>query len=78
LFVKSSQLADIHISAHPNAEKALKGLVGDDISGLDFFSLPIELGPEGVKDVHSLGKISDSEQELMKACVAELKGNIER
>lgn len=73
-----SSHADIHISAHPNAEKALKGLVGDETSGLDFFSLPIELGPDGVKDVHSLGQISDSEKELLKACVAELKGNIEK
>lgn len=74
-----TQSTDIHISAHPNAAKALSGLVGESsVEGLAFFSLPVELGPEGVKDVHSLGQTTDYEKKLLEACVSELKGNIEK
>jgi len=67
----------IHLSASPSAAKSLASLIGEGES-LEFFSLPVELGPDGVKEVHSLGQISDHEKELLKACVGELKGNIEK
>lgn len=70
-------ILDIHISASPNAEKALAGLIGSD-SGIEFFSLPVELGPDGVKDVHSLGQITDAEKKLFEAAVGELKGSISK
>ncbi|KAI9140330.1 malate dehydrogenase, NAD-dependent [Paraphysoderma sedebokerense] len=44
--------------------------------GLDFFASNVELGPEGVAKIHSLGKLSDHEQKLLKAAVPELKANI--
>ena len=68
---------DIHMSASPSAAKALAGLTSDS-EGLDFFSLPVELGPDGVKEVHGLGQITEHEKNLIKACVGELKGNIEK
>ena len=68
---------DIHISAHPSAAKALSGLT-KDTEGIEFFSLPVELGPDGVKDVHVLGQVTPHEQKLLAACVGELKGNIEK
>lgn len=71
-----STFVDIHLSASPNAPKALEGLVGKEAEGIDFFSLPVELGPDGVKDVHSLGSLTDYEKKLLSACVGELKGNI--
>lgn len=67
----------IHMSASPSAAKALAGLTSDS-EGLDFFSLPVELGPDGVKEVHGLGQITEHEKNLIKACVGELKGNIEK
>lgn len=68
---------DIHVSAHPNATKALSGLIGD-AAGIEFFSLPVELGPDGVKDVHSLGQVTDYEKKLLQTAANELKGNIEK
>ena len=50
--------------------------MGSEAEGIEFFSLPVELGPDGVKDVHSLGKVTEYEQKLLSACVGELKGNI--
>ncbi|KAL7750232.1 Malate dehydrogenase, cytoplasmic [Sorochytrium milnesiophthora] len=46
--------------------------------GLDFFSTNVELGPDGVKKIHPLGKVSDYESELLSKCVPELKKNIEK
>jgi len=68
----------IHLSASPNAKKALEGLVGSDTSGIEFFSLPVKLGKDGVEDVLSLGQVTEHEKELLKACVGELRGNIEK
>jgi malate dehydrogenase len=69
---------DIHLSASPNAKKALEGLVGSDTEGIEFFSLPVKLGKDGVEDVLSLGQVTEHEKELLKACVGELRGNIEK
>ena len=44
--------------------------------GVDYFSSNVELGPEGVKKIHSVGTISAYERELLTACLADLKGNI--
>ena len=46
--------------------------------GVTFFSSPIELGPEGVKKIHPIGKVSAEEEELIKAALPELKKNIEK
>lgn len=44
--------------------------------GVDFFASNVELGPEGVEKIHPVGKISEHEQTLLDACLADLKGNI--
>jgi len=44
--------------------------------GVDFFASNVELGPEGVKKINELGKLSAEEQELLKAALPELKKNI--
>ena len=48
-------------------------------TGVDFFSVPIELGPNGAeKAVDILGDITEKEKKLLEAAVAGLKGNIEK
>jgi len=48
-------------------------------TGCDFFSVPIELGPNGAeKAINILSDITDKEKTLLDACVQGLKGNIEK
>ena len=46
--------------------------------GIDFFASKVELGPDGVQEIHPVGKISPYEQKLLDACLADLKKNIEK
>jgi len=46
--------------------------------GIDFFSSNVELGPGGVQKIHPIGQLSAEEQELLKACLPDLKKNIEK
>ncbi|GJC95432.1 Malate dehydrogenase [Colletotrichum higginsianum IMI 349063] len=48
-------------------------------TGVDFFSVPIELGPNGAeKAIDILGNITEKEKKLLEAAVAGLKGNIKK
>ncbi|PKS11886.1 hypothetical protein jhhlp_001180 [Lomentospora prolificans] len=48
-------------------------------TGCDFFSVPVELGPNGAeKAVDALGDLTDKEKKLLEACIGGLKGNIEK
>ena len=44
--------------------------------GIGFFASKVELGPNGVEKIHEVGKISEHEQTLLTACLADLKKNI--
>lgn len=44
--------------------------------GIEFFSSKVTLGPNGVEEVHDLGKLSPYEEELVTAAKADLKKNI--
>ena len=44
--------------------------------GIDFFASKVELGPNGVEKIHEVGKITPKEQELLDACLKDLKKNI--
>jgi malate dehydrogenase len=46
--------------------------------GIDFFSSNVELGPDGVEKIHSIGELSAEEEKLLAACLPELKKNIEK
>ncbi|KAJ7597415.1 malate dehydrogenase [Mycena floridula] len=46
--------------------------------GLEYFSSSVELGTEGVEKIHPIGELSAEEQELLDACLPELKKNIEK
>ncbi|KAK4048447.1 hypothetical protein OIV83_004793 [Microbotryomycetes sp. JL201] len=43
---------------------------------IDFFSVPVELGPNGAEKLLPVGKLNEQEQTLLKAAVAELGGSI--
>ncbi|MCJ1471216.1 hypothetical protein MMC07_009864 [Pseudocyphellaria aurata] len=55
---------------------------GEEIAketGVDYFSVPVELGPAGAeKAINPLPKINPDEKKLLEACTTGLKGNIER
>jgi len=44
----------------------------------EFFSSPVELGKDGIAKIHPIGKISPYEENLLKACLSELSGNIQK
>ncbi|TRM68707.1 lactate/malate dehydrogenase [Schizophyllum amplum] len=44
--------------------------------GIDFFSSKVELGVNGVEKIHPIGDITAAEQELLDACLPDLKKNI--
>lgn len=46
--------------------------------GVEYFASNVELGPEGVSKILPIGSVSNEEQELIKACLPELKKNIEK
>jgi malate dehydrogenase len=50
----------------------------DAAEGLEYFSTMVELGPDGVKKIHPLPKMSEHEKGLYAAAVPELKGNIKK
>jgi len=53
--------------------------VGNEIGEkLEFFSVPVELGPNGIETVHPIGKLSEYEQGLVKAALPELKTSISK
>ena len=59
----------------------LPGVPGGDAiakeTGLDYFSVPVELGPKGAEKAHNpIGSANEYEQKLLKACYEGLKGNI--
>jgi len=49
------------------------GMLGE---GIDFFSLPCLLGPEGVEKVVPVTEMTDYEKGLLGEALGELKGNI--
>ncbi|KAI0092275.1 malate dehydrogenase [Irpex rosettiformis] len=65
----------VHLTADAAGGEALKKELGKE---LDFFSAPVELGPDGVKSIKSLGKLTDYEKKLVEAAIPELETNIEK
>ncbi|KAJ3836587.1 malate dehydrogenase [Lentinula raphanica] len=64
----------VHLTADPAGGEALKKEIGAD---LEYFSAPVELGPDGVVKINSLGKITDAEKKLVDAAVPDLTKNIQ-
>ena len=61
----------------------LPGVDGGDAvkqaTGCEFFSVPVELGPEGAKRaINVVADANEYEQKLLKACYTGLQGNISK
>ncbi|KAL4253777.1 malate dehydrogenase [Abortiporus biennis] len=65
----------VHLSAEKASGDALKKEIGKE---LEYFSAPIELGPEGVVSIRPLGTLTDYEKGLLSAAIPELETNIEK
>ncbi|GAA5805914.1 malate dehydrogenase, NAD-dependent [Helicostylum pulchrum] len=63
----------VHLDADKQGAESVKNLIGGDI---EYFSVPVELGPHGVEKILPIGDINDYEQKLVSAATTELKGNI--
>jgi len=64
----------VSVAADPAGGAALTKELGEEFG---FFSSNVELGPEGVVKVFSLGNITETEKGLVKAALPELSTNIE-
>jgi len=63
----------VNLAAHEAGETVQKEL-GETV---EYFSVRVELGREGVSKIHPLGKVSEYEQGLIKAALPELHTNID-
>jgi len=63
----------VSLAADPQGAALLTKELGAEVA---YFSSNVELGPEGVVRIHPLGKISETEQNLVKAAIPELTKNI--
>lgn len=66
------ECAYINLSADAEGASTVKRLAQD----VDYFSVPIEFGPEGVKRILPIGKLSKYEYGLLADAVSELKNSI--
>jgi len=64
----------VHLTADAEGGAAIKKEIKKD---LEYFSAPVELGPEGVLKINSLGKLTPEEEKLIEAAVPQLATNIE-
>jgi len=46
--------------------------------GVTYFASNVTLGPNGVEEIHPVGKVTDHEQTLLDKALKDLKGNIEK
>ncbi|KDQ54453.1 hypothetical protein JAAARDRAFT_38123 [Jaapia argillacea MUCL 33604] len=65
----------VHLTADKEGGEVVKKEIGRD---LEYFSVPIELGPEGVVKINAIGKVTEYEQGLIAAALPDLATNIEK
>ncbi|KAF8515722.1 malate dehydrogenase [Hysterangium stoloniferum] len=63
----------VNLSADKDGGAAVVVDIGKE---LEYFSARVELGPNGVEKIHSLGNLSPYEKELVKASLSELEDSI--
>ncbi len=63
----------IHLDGNKGGDAVKK-----EVNGLDYFSVNVELGKEGVENARTIGKVSEYEQKLIDACLPDLAKNIEK
>ncbi|KAF9218367.1 malate dehydrogenase [Gyrodon lividus] len=65
----------INLAADKVGGDALKKELGKE---LEYFSAPVELGPNGVEKINTLGSVTPAETALIQAALPELAANIEK
>ncbi|KIK81109.1 hypothetical protein PAXRUDRAFT_833093 [Paxillus rubicundulus Ve08.2h10] len=65
----------VNLAADEVGGKALQKELGKD---LEYFSAPVELGPNGVQKINALGNITPAETTLIQAALPELAINIDK
>ncbi|KAI8977046.1 malate dehydrogenase, NAD-dependent [Mycotypha africana] len=63
----------VDLDADKEGAADTKKLVGEDV---EFFSVPVQLGPNGVEKILPIGQLNKFEEGLFASAVPELKGNI--
>ncbi|KAG8952343.1 hypothetical protein FRC04_004771 [Tulasnella sp. 424] len=63
----------VNLTADIAGGETVKKELGADV---EYFSVPVELGPNGVEKIRPLGNLSDYEKGLVKAALPELETNI--
>lgn len=62
----------VHLSADAGGKDVEKDLPGK----AEFFSVPVQLGKNGVEKILSIGSVSDYEKKLLETAVGQLQGNV--
>ncbi|KAI8141153.1 malate dehydrogenase, NAD-dependent [Fennellomyces sp. T-0311] len=63
----------VQLDADKQGAQDTKRIVGSDV---EYFSVPVQLGPSGVQKILPIGSLSPYEQSLFTKATSELKGNI--
>jgi malate dehydrogenase len=63
----------VYLPGVPGGEAVQKS-----VDGLEYFSVNVQLGPNGVEKAFPLGQLTPYEKELLAAAVPELEGNIQQ
>ncbi|KAI9475389.1 MAG: malate dehydrogenase, NAD-dependent [Benjaminiella poitrasii] len=71
--VNRIECAYINLQADPQGAQSVMRIAGEE---LEYFSVPIEFGRNGIQRILPLGKISKYEYKLLTTAVPELKSNI--
>ncbi|SAM85721.1 probable MDH1-malate dehydrogenase precursor, mitochondrial [Ustilago bromivora] len=69
------EMAYVDLTADAAGAKEVTAVIGNETP---FFSVPLQLGPDGVEKILPLGKLNDYESELIKKAVVDLNGNINK
>lgn len=63
----------VNLSADAQVGKQIQQQIGKD---LEYFSVPVELGKQGIAKLNTLGELDATEQELLQKAVTELEPSI--
>ncbi|KAG1143615.1 hypothetical protein G6F37_010359 [Rhizopus arrhizus] len=65
----------VQLDADKSGAQSVKDLVGSE---LEYFSVPVELGPSGVEKILPIGNVNEYEKKLLIEASPELKTNIDK
>jgi len=65
----------VNLEADPEGGKRVVSEIG---TPLEYFSVTVKIGPEGIKHILPIGELSEFEQGLLKAAIPELQDNISK